>query len=485
MSGVFGGQLEILSADDVYRIHQNAMRILEYIGVKVHEPAAFNLLKDAGAEVDEKSRVVRIPEYLVKDMIKKAPSGFILYARSSKYDVHIEKRRVFYGPMIGRKNILDLKTGERRPTNAIDVVDLMRLADALQTYRLIHSGAVMPHIEGVPDEIVHVQGYYISAKNCSKVIKATARGKQRAKDCLRMAAVLAGGEEELRKKPMVFTTVNSISPLQHSRELTEGLLEYAKLKQPVDITTEIQAGATGPVTLAGSLAQQSAEVLSGIVIAQLVSPGTPVFYGTCSTIMDMKFGTIALGAIEAALFMVASAQIARFYDLPCRGTAGNTDSKLIDVQSGYEKALGLALGALAGANYLWYPGTIESGATISLEQMVIDDEICAMVSRFIEGIDVNSETLAFDVIRAVGHGGQFLGQKHTMRFLEREQYLPRLSDRKTRESWLKEGGKDLCAVAREKTEKILREHQVEPLDPSMEKKMLMVIEEVKKREMKS
>ena len=198
----------------------------------------------------------------------------------------------------------------------------------------------------------------------------------------------------------------------------------------------------------------------------------------------MKIGAIALGAVEASLFTVASAQIARFYDLPCRGTAGNTDSKVIDVQNGYEKAIGLALAALAGVNYLWYPGTLESGHTISLEQMVIDDEICGMVSRFVRGIDVNDETLALDVIKAVGPGKNYLGQKHTLKFFEKEQYFPKLSDRKTREVWGREGARELKAVAHERVEKLLQEHQTEPLDKDIEKELLIIVEEIKKRELK-
>ncbi len=482
MIGLKGGQLKILTKRQIYDIHQATMEILGRVGVRVYEPNALDLLVKAGAVLDEKTKSVLIPESLVKESIKKAPSKFTLHSREKKYKVKIERKRVYFGPMIGRKQILDLETGRPRPTNLDDVGNLVKLTDALENYRLIHSGAVMPHIEGVADKVAHVVGYLTSIKNTSKVIKATARGKTKAKDCLKMVSILAGGEEEMRKKPMVYTTCNTISPLQHDKVMTEGLLEYVKMNQPVDITPEIQAGATGPVTLAGVLTQQYAEILSGITIAQLASPGAPVFCGTCSTIMDMRRGQIALGAIESGLINVAHAQIARFYGLPCRGSAGDTESKVIDVQNGYERAMNLLLVALGGINYIFYPGTLETGLTISLEQLLIDDEICGAIYRVLKGIKVNETTIAKDIISSVGPGGHYLGQKHTIDYLNTEHYLPKISSRESRKDWELAGSKDLWTVAREKVKDILKSHEPKPLDKEVEKQMSEYIKEVEKRE---
>ena len=482
MVGLNGGQLQILSHDEISSIHKTTIETLDNVGVKIIEPNAFKILKDGGAETDEKTKIVRLPEHLVKDALQKTPSEFTIYARNHNYDVKIEKNRVYFGPMIGRIYILDLETGNRRHTNIDDVGNLCKVADAMENYRLIHSGAVMPHIEGVPDSIAHVQGYLTSIKNTSKVVKATAKVGRRAKECLRMAAVLAGGEEELRKKPMIYTTVNPISPLQYYPELTEGLLEYARLGQPVDFGVEIQAGATGPITLAGILVQQAAEWLSGNVIAQLVNPGTPVFFGNCSTIMDMRTGAIALGAIESGILNVASAQMARYYNVPCRGTAGDTESKLLDIQNGYERSLNLLLASLAGINYVFYPGTLESARTISLEQLVIDDEICGMIYRVLKGVTIDEESLARDVISSVGPGGHYLGQMHTIKFLDREQYTPKISNRESREAWEKTGAKNLRDVARERVKNILRDHNPDPLDQDVEKELQDIVKEVEKKE---
>ncbi len=477
---------EILSKDLIYDIHRSTLDVLERVGIKVYSPSAVSLLKDAGAYVDEKSKLVKMPSHLVEESVGKAPSEFVLYARNPINNVKIEPDKVYFGPMIGRINIIDLDSGEKRRTTLDDVANLTRIASALEYYKLPHSGVMMPHIEGVPDQVVHAYAYLTSVKSSEKVVKGTGRDKAKARDCIRMASALAGCEiEDLRKKPNIFTTCNTVAPLQLQEGQTEGLIEYAKHGLPVDITSEVQAGATAPVTLAGSLVIQNAEILSGITVAQLVNPGTPVFYGTASTIMDMRSGIIAKGAVEAGLFNVATAQLARYYGVPSRGTASDTESKVLDIQAGYEKAITLFMAALAGVNYIWYPGTIEYALTVSYESLVIDHEICGMAYRALDGIDVNEATLATKIIESVGPGGQFLGQKHTIEYLKSEQYFPKLSDRRSRDEWKRAGAKELKDVAREEVRRILREYQPTPLEKDVEAKLERIVKEIKERELKS
>ncbi|MBU1879495.1 MAG: trimethylamine methyltransferase family protein, partial [Chloroflexi bacterium] len=240
-------------------------------------------------------------------------------------------------------------------------------------------------------------------------------------------------------------------------------------------------GATAPVTLAGLLAQQTADVISGITIIQLANPGNPVWYGTCGSVMDMRVGRIAIGAIEMGLINVASAQIAHFYDIPCRGTASATDSKLLDIQAGYEKATVLTMAALGGVNKIFYPGTMEGALTISEESLVIDDEIIGGLYRVLEGVDVNAATLALDVIDQVGPGGHYLGQRHTMRFLQGEHFFPPLGDRQTREKWERAGSQGVADRAHERVEHILAEHQVDPLPANVEAELERIVREVESR----
>ena len=476
-----GGQIKILSDDDIEQIHLSALSILWRTGVEVREEQAFEVLKKAGCPTNGKT--IRIPSHLVEEATRTSPKTFTLYGRDPNFKVRLEGRRVSYEPMIGRLNILDLETGIRRRTTLDDVGNLIRVADALEHYTLLHSGAIMPHIEGVADPVAHAHGYFMSVKNSSKVIKGVVRGKEKARDCIRMAAAIAGGEEALKRRPNIFTTCNVISPLEYMVEQTEGLIEYAKMGLPVDIASEPQCGATSPVTLAGTLAQQTAEILGMVVIAQLVNPGTPVLMGTVAAAMDLRNGMIALGGVEAAMLNVAHAQIARSYGIPSRGTGSNTESKVLDMQAGYEKATTLLLPALAGVNMIFYPGTMDHALTVSLESLVIDHEICGIIDRILRGISVTDETIGLDVIEKVGPGGHFLNQKHTMKHLQQEHFLTKLSDRDSHDAWSEKGKQDIRERGRSQVKKILAEHQPQPLDSALEKELLEIVQEVEKREL--
>ena len=479
-------KLTVLTANEVYDIDQATLEVLEKTGVRAYDRSALELLKKAGCETDEKKNLVKMPADLVKGSVKRAPSEFTLFARNPKNNVRIEPGTVCYGPMIGRINVIDLETGEKRRTTLQDVGNLTRIASALEYYRLPHSGVMMPHIEGVPDPVCHAHAYLTSIKNSEKVVKGTGRDGLKAKDCIRMASVVAGCEpEELRKKPNIFTTYNIVSPLSLQQRPSEGLVEYGKYGLPVDITSEVQAGATSPVTLAGSMVVQNAEILAGITLSQIANPGTPVFYGTASTIMDMHTGLITLGAVEAGLFNVATAQMAQYYNIPSRGTASNTESKVLDIQAGYEKAITMTMAALGGINYIWYPGTMEFALTVSYESLVIDNEICGMVDRAVKGILVDKSTLASELIETVGPGGQFLGEQHTVDYLRKaEHYFPKLSDRRSRDQWKEAGSRELKEVARDEAKRILKEYVPTPLEKDVEAKLNQIVREIEKRELK-
>jgi trimethylamine--corrinoid protein Co-methyltransferase len=478
----FQPELKVLSEEQIYDIHQAALEILWNTGVLVKAPAARELLRGAGAWVDDETSLCRIPGYIIEEALQRAPSSFTVYARNAANNVDVSTGSLHYEPMIGRLNCYDYATGTTHRTTLEDVGHLVKLADALPSYHLLHSGAIMPQIADVPIRATHVYGYLESVRNSSKVIKATSRERILAEDCLRMVAAVAGGEVELRRRPFTFTTDNPVAPLHHDRDQMEGALEFAKYGLPIDVTSEPQAGATSPVTLAGLLAQQTADVISGIAIIQLANPGNPVWYGTCGSIMDLRLGRIAIGAVEMGLINVASAQISHFYDIPCRGTASATDSKLLDIQAGYEKALVLTMAVLGGVNKIFYPGTMEGALTVSKESLVIDDEIVSGLYHVAEGIDVNAETLATGVIDRVGPGGHFLGQRHTMQFVESEHFLPLLSDRRTRDIWTQAGGKGMADLAHERVQQILSDHIVDPLDASVEAELERIVREVEERE---
>lgn len=476
--------LKVLSDDQIYRIHQAALQMLMNPGVLVKSKEARRLLAQAGANVNDETMICRIPGYIVEECMRKAPSSFTVYARDSANDVHVSTTSVHIEPMIGRINCYDSASGEARPTTLKDVGDLVKLADALPNYHLLHSGAIMPQIDGIPIRATHVNGYLESIKNSTKPIKATSRERIMAEDCLRMVAVVAGGEAELKRRPCTFTTDNPVAPLHHDADQMDGALLYAKHGIPIDVTSEPQAGATSPVTLAGLLAQQTADVISGITILQLANPGNPVWYGTCGSIMDMRVGRIAIGAIEMGLINVASAQIAHFYDVPCRGTASATDSKELDFQAGYEKTAVMTMAVMGGVNKIFYPGTMEGAMTVSKEGLVLDNEIAGALYRARKGIDVLDDTLGVSLAQIVGPGGHYLNQRHTMQFIRQEQFMPLLADRQIRDRWEASGRKNMVANAQDTVAKILEEHQVDPLPEGTEEELKRIVREVEEREEK-
>ncbi len=472
---------EVLTEEQINEIHFKALDILWNTGVEVFSEEACKIFEKNGAWVNGKR--VKIPPYLVEEAIKKAPKCFTLHARNgSTVQMESKGNAVYFEPMIGRMYFLDPDTEERRKTTLEDLGKLIKIADYLDNYKLLHSGSIMPAIAGVDDSLAHVLGYLNGVKNSSKVIKGSVRGKQVAKDCINMASIVAQKDkDELWKEPNIFTTCNVVSPLKLDKKMTEGLMEYAKCGLPVDITSEPQCGASSPITIAGTIAQQTAEILSGVTIAQLVNPGTPVWMGTCGAAMDMREGVIALGGIEGALINVAHAQMTRFYEIPSRGTGSNTESKILDMQAGIEKAITLFLTSLAGNNMIFYPGTLEHALTISMESLVVDHDICTMALRALKGIEFNNETLANDLIQEVGPGGNYMGTDHTLKYFK-ETLMPPFSNRQNRKDWENNGRKTTYQLAKEKVKEILAEHKVEELPEKIETELKEYIEEVKKRE---
>ena len=479
-----GGYLKVLSNEQIYEIHVSTLDLLEHVGVQVESEEVLKLLNDAGAAVDFKTKRVRIGPDLVNEAIRKTPPSFVLYARNKEHNLRIEDDRVYFMPAGLTTAVVSLE-GTRRPATMRDVAELTRLRDCL-AYVDTASGGVFP--TDIPESTHHVHVYLTQLENTDKVTGYSyfARGRLVAQDIIKMASVVAGGFEELRRKPVIMGWENPVSPLSHGRAQTEMVLEFARLGLPIHIGPAVQAGATGPVSLAGVLVQQNAEVLSGIVIAQSAAePGRrpPILYGAVPGLADMRYGSMVYGAAEPALMNVASVQLARHYGLVCRGNGGVTESKTIDAQAGYESGITLLMAALGGANILSAGGSLEPGiGATSYEKAVIDNDVAGMVSRILNGITVSDETLAVDVISRVGPGGHFLGQEHTRRLFEKEHFIPDLSDRRSTESWVKAGSKDIREIARERAKQILQEHVPSPLDKTLREELLTIVKEVEKRE---
>ncbi len=468
IKGLVGGQYKPLTDAQVQRFHEAALSILERTGVQVEEPEALRLFQEAGAMVDGEASCVRLPRSLVEDAVDWAPSRVVLAGRDPKWDLELEGARVHIGTGGAALTVLDMETGQPRPAVLRDVAELARLVDALDN---VHFYLMPVYPTDMGTDEVDVNSYYASLANTTKHVQSGVYSVQGIRDTVEMCERIAGGAEQLRERPIVsFITSWMVSPLKFATDVTTLLIETCRQRIPVVLSAAPMAGSTAPVTLAGMLAQLTAEQLAGVVLTQLTQRGTPALIGPIPATADMKTGRYLGGSAEFGLTNAAMSQIGQFYNLPVYNSAGMTDSKIPDIQAGFEKGISAVLAALAGSNFIHHAaGMLENMSSVAAEQYVIDNEILGMTMRVLRGIEVNDETLALDVIDEVGPGGHYLMSDHTIRHMRSEFYYPSaVVDRQGWEMWQQDGGRDAVERAREIARDILANHRPEPLAPEVE-----------------
>ena len=454
--GFEGGQYRPLSPESVGRIHQVALDILWEVGTQVNSAEAFEIFAAAGAKVDRDTRVVRIPRAMVEDAIASAPSRVLLAGRDERHDLVLEGNRVYLGTGGTTIYVLDLE-GNKRKSTTQDVADIARLVDALDN---VHFIVIPVYPNELSVEQVDVNRFYASLSNCSKHIQGGVYSLEGVRQVIRMGEIIAGGPDALRERPILSFIICLISPLKMDAHYTDMMLEIVRHGLPVSISVEPLSGATAPITLAGHLAQWAAEALSGVTLVQLTRKGSPCLPGYVGTITDLRNMGYLSGAVEQGLLNAGVAQLSHYWNLPCYATSGMSDSKALDVQTGYEGAMTTLMAALSGANFIHdAAGLMEFAMVASYEKYVIDNEIIGMAMRAVRGIEVSTEALAQEVIEKVGPGGNFLAEEHTARHLRSEFYFPTLSDRESREDWVAAGAKTARERAREKARQILQTHQ--------------------------
>jgi len=471
--------LQLLSPNEIEDIHNASLVTLGKTGVIVKNNQALNLLKEFGCQVDFDKKIVHIPEPLVKDCLSKVPSIIRLHSRDGKHELIIGKNQTTFNPGSSAVFFTDHETGEIRKPFSSDLVELVKLVDALK-YIQAQSTALVP--SEVPEDIADLYRLYLVLKNSPKPIITGAFTKQGLLDMKRLLEIVVGGEDRLANKPMAIFDACPTSPLMWGDTTCQNLIDCARFNIPAEIIPAPQMGATSPITLAGTLVQFNAEFLSGMVISQIASPGAPVIYGGSPTTLDMKYCTSRLGSIENIMVACASSQIAKHYRLPSHAYLGLSDSKMIDAQSGIETSFGIILGALARINVISGPGMLIFENCQSLEKLVIDNEICGMASRLVDGITAQNDSLAPEVISKVGPGGHYLAEKHTIKWLEKEHLMPSdVINRLTFEAWKKQGSKSMITKAREIVNKTLKEHVPEPLPADVENDLRKVLKEIMNR----
>ena len=458
--GFEGGQLRFLTDKNVAEIHETALRILEDVGLRVPLPEAVEAYRGGGARVGPDPDAVRIPVTMVEAALRSTPPKVRLCGRDAEQDIVLEGRKVYAGTGGAEIHVLDLETGALRKATLLDVARLARLVDGLP-YIDFYIRPV--EAQDVSPEKLDVNKYFASLCNTGKHVMGNVYGVEKVAEVIEMASLIAGGREILRERPFIsFITSWMLSPLKLNREVTAILMEVVKHGFPVALSSVAILGLTSPMTMAGNLALTHAEQLSGIVLAQLVRPGTPVVYGGCPGVIDMRTSTFSPGSIERQILNSAISQMAQHIGVPNYNIGGITDSKLPDIQAGYEKGAGICLTALAGSNYIHHAaGRIKDG--VAYEQYVIDNEIIGMAKHAVKGIAVSEETLAFRVISEVGPGGSFIAQSHTVKHFRNELFFPELSDRNERTAWEAKGSLDGRERARIEARRIIETHRPLPI----------------------
>ena len=470
-------RIKFLDKNEENIIHAQSLRCLKEVGMKVRSPLVRKMLKDAGADVDEKSEVVKFPESLVIDSLKKAPKSFTFYSRDKKHDLHLPVDDIPYVGTTGLSiYINDIDTGEYRTATVKDVVDCAKLGDALDQVNFVWSSLIprdVPEEAHTPFEVWH--SLINTGKHHSQI---ECRNAEDAHMQIKLGALLAGGTEALRKKPIFSVLVSPDSPLVMRREAMEAQVELAKAGVPIICMTMPLSGITGPVTIAGTLTLINSENLASLVVTQLANPGNPHIYGSDGVPGDMSTGDVAYEAPEVPAIFAGVNQMAMRYGIPSIvgdwGLCGNTTP---GIGRSFTEMSSTALDTLSGTDLIAGIGSTDAAKGVSLEQMVIDNYMWRNWKGYLRKFVINEEMAALDIMKAVGHGNTFLTNMHTVRNFKKELFFRDKSHR----NWESTLSNSMIPEARVVAKKLLKEHQPMPVDKSILKEGDRLLNEYAKR----
>ncbi|MBI3241117.1 MAG: trimethylamine methyltransferase family protein [Chloroflexi bacterium] len=455
--------LEIVPPEGIEKIHNASLDLLENTGICVMDEEALSLFEHAGARVDHQSQMVWLDRGWLMEIVARAPAEFTWRARNLQRNVRIGGNNIALAANGGMAYASNLDVGRRRGTLQ-DYEAFLKLG---QMCNVIHINAgELVAIQDIPSSARHLRRLLANFLYTDKAILEAAHGRVIPLDCFEMAKMVFG---TLDGDPVFGGVINVSSPLRYDNRMAGGLISYARAGQVAIVTPFISAGAMGPITVAGALTQQNAEALTGIALTQIVKPGVPVIYGNFTTPTDMKSGAPAFGTPEAAWATLASAQLARRYKLPFRGSGSLNNSKVPDAQATWESHWSLWPALFAHTNFVLHSvGWLEGGLTASYEKWIIDAETLAMFFHFFKGFEISDETLALDMIAEVGPGGHHFGTPHTQARFATEFYQSTLADRLGYETWHAAGEWDATKRAHAIWKEMLAHYEPPPLDPVLQ-----------------
>jgi len=461
------GRLVLLSDDDIASVHETSLRILQEIGIKVLSGRVQSLLAENGAEVDASHSIVKIPSFLIEEAVKKAPKDIAMCGRNPKFDLKLPSKDLTFVATSGYASFMrDLETGEKRYTTSSDLKDFATLADYLDGVDFFD--AIVAPTE-LPPPVQTVHSLAVSFENTEKHVLNRALNTKQAKWQIKLAAAIVGDEEKLRKRP-IFSSVNCpISPLVFEKDSSEAMVELAKAGVPLVPMSMALCGSTAPATIAGTLTIVNTENLGALTILQCANPSAPMIYCGESTSADMRTGGINYQAPELPLIAAGTAQMARFYGLPCYATGGGMEETPEDLESLIKASKSIALAHLSRGDISAGLGSLENAQSSALEQVILDLEAWLFARAYLRSFSFNEDALGFDAIKKVGPGGNFLGLKHTLEHFRKEIWL------KKEPTILSSTSGSLIERAKEKVRQTLSTHVPCQLDEEVKKEMNQIL----------
>jgi len=439
----------------VKQIDQAGHKILERIGIRILDSTFLDTFKKAGAQVDYDAQIVRFEKDWLDEVLRGAPSGFTLYSRDNQNNLSLGEGRVYFANGGRAFRILDMGTGGYRLTLLRDVANTATLVDSLD-YINFYIVACQAH--DIKHVNYHLLDFYHAMNHTTKHVMGGCDDMHGAEQMWKLASIVAGGEDKLREKPFISVITNPISPLTIEANTLNILNFCATHGIPVTCATAPIAGATSPVTLAGTLCQMHAEALAGVAIAQIFSPGAKILYGAVPTNMDLRTMELTMGSVEMGIMNAAAVQLAKCCNLPIYASGGLTEAKRPDIQAGFEKNFSNLMVAMTGADCIHLTaGMMDSANSISYEQYAIDNENIGMIQRILAGIRVDEDTMGFNVIQQVGPGGAYVMEDHTVEHMMDEFFYPNLSVRCNFDVWEESGRPDMLSHAKGLVQNILEE----------------------------
>ena len=457
--------IRILSEPVLSKIVDEAIDVLERVGILVENSEARSLLAEYGQDVDDTSGTVRFRLETVEWALDSVPKNLSIFDRTGGREMRLQGDAVHFNPGSSALRILDRKTNRPRPATAADVVQFVRLVDALPGYAAQSTGLIA---SDVPQSIADRFRLYLCLRFGSKPVVTGTFTADGFAAMHKMLCLVRGGEEALRQHPLAIFDCCPSAPLRWSELGAHDVMACARAGVPAELVPMALSGATAPVTLAGTLVQAAAENLAGLVLHQCAAPGAPLIWGGSSAIFDMRYGTTPLGAIETMMLALANAEMAKYLGLPSHAYLALSDAKQLDAQAGFETGVGAVLAVLAGINIISGPGMLDFESCQSLEKLLLDHEICTQALRLKRGIESRGEIFAEDLFGNIREGDYFLTAESTLRWFREEFVMPGpVLERRNLQEWEAAGAPTLLDRARDEVERLLAEHSVQPLEETL------------------